>query len=219
MARSVVVFAERPNSGKTVVAAGLAQRLQGAGHEPLLVRVGEGSDQAAVGDATFFGRLPYGVGASPLGLTQAASMLGDLGKAVLVAEISPSVSPQAAAEKLDAIALSAGSPAAATRSELGTRFKGWISFNGEPGDALLAVNKDSLFTAPSVRDALAALPAGSMAERAAAAGIPRAITQESTPATVERLEGTFKVRPLRHPREVGRAAKLLAAIDLDQLLA
>lgn len=62
-------------------------------------------------------------------------------------------------------------------------------------------------------------PLGYVAERASAAGIPMAITRESTLATVERLEGTFQVRPLRHPRQVGRAAKLLADVDLDQLLA
>ena len=61
-------------------------------------------------------------------------------------------------------------------------------------------------------------PLGYVAERAAAAATPLAITPETTLETVQRLEATFKPGPLRHERQAQRAAALLAEIDLDDLL-
>jgi BioD-like phosphotransacetylase family protein len=287
MARTIVVFARGQEQGKTIVAAGLAQRLQNAGREPLLVRLGESSDQAAA-DAAFFARLRFGVGTSPLGLTQAASMLGDLDRAVLVAEVSPDADLVTTVERLDAVAVSAGLPDDSTRAELGGRFGGWVSFGVVDGDALATIRPDSVLMAPSVRDALAALPPaatvrflpdsddeicesiaiapishdtgrtyfsvngkaavvcrddkpeaalaalagdtavlvmtggdeplGYVAERAAAAGTPLAITPETTLETVQRLETTFRPGPLRNERQVRRAAALLEGINLDALL-
>lgn len=288
MGRNIVVFSDIGMRGKTILAAGLAQRLQNTGREVLLVRIGENDDKAAMVDAALFGRLTFGVGATPLGLTQAASILGDLDSAVLVAEISAGVDPATACDRLQAVAVSAGPPAEAARSVLGARFKGWVSFGDDDGGALTTVPQDQGLMAPGLRDALAALPAnatvrfltdgegevcesiaiapishdtgrtyfnlegkavvvcrddkpeaalaalagdtsllvitggdeplGYVAERAAAAAIPMAITPETTLETVQRLEGTFKPGPLRNERQVQRAAALLTDLDLDDLL-
>jgi BioD-like phosphotransacetylase family protein len=289
MARSIVVFAEGSQHGKTVIATGIAERLHNAGHEPLLIRVGDAADSAATSDAEFFSGLPYGVGDAPLGITQAASMLGDLGRAILVAEISADLPPATAATKLDGVALAAGSVTDSVRRELGPRLKGWVAFTEPRADALALVPEDPVLLAPRVRDALAALPQdatvrflddsdaeicesiaiapishdtgrmyfaldgksvavcrddkpeialaalagdtsllvitggdeplGYVAERAAAAHVPMVVTREPTVETVQRLEAAFAPRPIRHPRQVKRAAVLLSEIDLDSLLA
>ncbi|MEX2236972.1 MAG: DRTGG domain-containing protein [Dehalococcoidia bacterium] len=160
MARSLVVFAEEAGAGKTAIAGGLAQRLHNAGREPLLIRIGEASDEAAAADARLFGRLPFGVGETPLGLTQAASMLGDLDDAVLVAELGASADPVAAAEKLDASVVSAGPISPELREKLGSRYRGWVALGAAgDGDAPLArLSADRVLQAPTVSDVLQSLP-------------------------------------------------------------
>lgn len=158
MARSIVVFAENAGQGKTILAVGLAERLQNAGHDILLVRVGDADDRAAAADAAFFGTLSYGAGDTHLGLTQAASMVGDLDGSVLVAEISPSLQPATASGKLDAIAVSANKPSEATRAQLGDKYRGWVSFAEDDSSALAVVPEDPILMAPVIQEALAALP-------------------------------------------------------------
>lgn len=290
MARTILVFSDGPGRGKTTVAAALAQRLENAGREPLLVRLGSSEDTAAAADARFFGALGFGVGDTPLGVTQAASMLGELGEALIVAEVSADVDPAPIAEKLDAAAISAGPPGPAAEGSLAGRYKGQVTFGRDAdGSSLAVIGEDPILMAPTVLEVLQALPAtatvrfldgndreicesvliapishdtgriyfntagkavvvcrddkpelalsalagntallvitggdeplGYVAERAAAAGIPLAITPEGTVPTARRIEATFSPRPIRHARQVQRAAELLAGVDLDALLA
>jgi BioD-like phosphotransacetylase family protein len=284
MARSILVFSDTPGSGKTAVAAGLAHRLNNLGRQVLLIRVGEAGDEQAAADARFYGSLPYGAGSNPLGLTQAASMSGEVGSTVLVAELPAGADAPRAADKLDAVAIGI----APVREPDWDRLKGTVGFAPDSGGSLSTIGEESLFSAPTVREVLEALPAtarvsflsdggvalcervviapishdtgriyfsgegeaavvcrddkpevalsalagntsllvvtggdqplGYVLERAIAAGIPVALTPEGTVATARRLESIFRRRPVRHLRQVERMARLMEAIDLDELL-
>ncbi|MPZ22019.1 MAG: hypothetical protein GEU28_00385 [Dehalococcoidia bacterium] len=277
MPRSIVVTG--PDIERTTLAAAIAHRLHLVGREALLLTMGSANDPGTARTAAFYGGLPYGIGVNPLGLSQAASMLGDLGSAVIVADVPADDAIGETVEKLDAVVVVAGS-AAAHLPIAPERFAGEIDVSGFRGDRLLmapTVSRvlaalpaettvrfidgkqealcEDLLIAPIAHDtgrlyfggadhavvvcrddkpelALSALagnttllvitggdePLGYVAERAAAASTPLAITRETTFPTVQRIETTFAPGPPRSLKQVERAASIMAHIDPEALL-
>ena len=175
---ALVLFSQRPRTGKTAVAVGLAQRLRHDKRSAALIRLGPPDDESAAADARCYASLGLTAGEAsrPLSADEATGLLRGAPDTVFLLELPagedarPYEGPAVLVERFADLDTA---KAASLRKTLGTSFAGlivtatpasrlatvWQEPGGRDVHLMAALPEDRLLAAPTIAEMAAALEA------------------------------------------------------------